>query len=227
MSVAVPDGMEDQWAQARPSSTASGSLRARRMRRRLGASESRARHPQRPRRRRFGGHRGRFTRTGRSCGRCWPPPAATRRRLTPPKEPCPPDQRTRQVPLSEEVAARRRKGDDVRGATSAGEGRRCGADGETGSVVCGGGVEPGDWCRVERQSDRRWWTPRWSHDWQPGGPMTVAKLPIRWSHAHGRRHLIERTSSGASPWTSPPTRTPAGLLGSAACTSTPASGQTQ
>src|SRR4029077_19454631 len=34
---------------------------------------------------------------------------------------------------------------------------------------------------------------RWSHYWQPGGPILVAENPSGWSHDRGRRHRQRQT----------------------------------
>ncbi|WP_344791789.1 recombinase family protein, partial [Mycolicibacterium pallens] len=31
---------------------------------------------------------------------------------------------------------------------------------------------------------------RWSHQWQTGGPMLMAKPALKWSHSPGSRHLV-------------------------------------
>ena len=36
---------------------------------------------------------------------------------------------------------------------------------------------------------------RWSHDWQQGGPILVARTGLKWSHARGRRHPERRAAS--------------------------------
>jgi hypothetical protein len=38
---------------------------------------------------------------------------------------------------------------------------------------------------------------RWSHDWQRGGPIPVAKTGLKWSHARGKRQLSTCTRDHA------------------------------
>ena len=59
------------------------------------------------------------------------------------------------------------------------------------------------WRRVDRISDRCWWTPGVVHYWRKGGPMLVAELSSRWSHARGGRHRYWRLG-GVPPGTDPP-----------------------
>jgi hypothetical protein len=43
--------------------------------------------------------------------------------------------------------------------------------------------------RVDCQGDRRGGSPRWSHNWQPPGPMLVATTTSHWPHQGGKRQL--------------------------------------
>ena len=36
--------------------------------------------------------------------------------------------------------------------------------------------------------------PGWSHHWRTGGPITLAELTSRWSHATGGRHPCSNTT---------------------------------